>query len=112
MKANSAIYKSYPFGKNINQCANSVVAFVSRAKFSLKFWQRCLSVAFFIALTLIAFCGCAEKVAYKEVFVPQKCSVLQKPRPAKTGELLKDFDTILIYTELLEQDLNICRGLE
>lgn len=62
------------------------------------------------ALVLIAFSGCSEKIAYKEVYLPQKCELTPKARPLKTDKVTQDLKQALVYTELLEQDLAICRG--
>lgn len=75
-----------------------------------RFWQRFLSLIFLAALLLIALSGCGEKVVFKEVLVPQKCSVSVKNRPLYTQDILNDTRNLLIYTELLECDLKACRG--
>lgn len=77
---------------------------------SRKFWSVCLQVAFLLTLALIAFVGCSQKGIINEVYIPQKCEVTKKVRPLKTGQLVQDFKQTLIYTELLEQDLAVCRG--
>lgn len=64
-----------------------------------------ISLCLFISLVFV---GCGVK--YKEVLVPVKCSVSDKTRPLYTKNVVKDFKNILIYTELLEADLKICKG--
>lgn len=75
-----------------------------------RFWQSFVSFIFFATLLLIALSGCSEKVVFKEVLVPQKCSVSVKNRPLYTQDILNDTRNLLIYTELLECDLKACRG--
>ena len=77
---------------------------------SRKFWHAALQVAFLLTLALIAFVGCSQKGVINEVYIPQKCEVSKKPRPLYTGILVQDLKQTLIYTELLEQDLALCRG--
>lgn len=77
---------------------------------SRKFWHAALQVAFLLTLALIAFVGCSQKGVINKVYVPQKCEVSKKPRPLYTGLVVQDLKQTLIYTELLEQDLALCRG--
>lgn len=64
-----------------------------------------------IALLLVLLCACAEpKVVYKEVKIPTKCDIPKRQRPQKSHNALEYLKNILIYTELLEKDLNFCTG--
>ena len=69
--------------------------------------MKLISLTVLMALVLS---GCATKVRYKEVLVPQKCEVSTKTRPLYTKNVVRDFKNVLIYTELLEQDIKICKG--
>ncbi len=77
---------------------------------AIKACRVALQVVILAALALIALSGCASKTQIKEVLVPQKCEVSPKFRPAKSGEAVKDLQNALVYTELLEADLRVCRG--
>lgn len=75
-----------------------------------RLWRIVLHLVFFAMLALFALYGCAQKLEYKEVFLPQKCEVSKKTRPPYTQNLSEDVKNILIYTELLEADLKLCLG--
>lgn len=45
-----------------------------------------------------------------KVYIPTYCDVQKREKPQKSGDLLEDIKKILIYSELLEQDLEFCRG--
>ncbi len=76
---------------------------------SRKAWQIALNLVILGLLAFMAF-GCAAKTEYKEVLIPQKCEVTKKIRPIYKGEVVEDLRQTLVYTELLEADLQICRG--
>lgn len=46
----------------------------------------------------------------QKVYIPTYCDVQKREKPQKRGDLLEDIKAILIYSELLEQDLEFCRG--
>lgn len=76
----------------------------------LSFWRALWQITILTVLALVAF-GCASpKTQIKEVLVPQKCEVTRKYRPQKSGEAVQDLQNALVYTELLEADLRVCRG--
>ena len=77
---------------------------------SRKFWQATLQLFFLAMLAGFVLVGCASKSCLEEVYLPQKCAVSKKPRPLYTGLVVQDLKQALIYTELLEQDLALCRG--
>ncbi|WP_257875389.1 hypothetical protein [Helicobacter sp. 12S02232-10] len=56
------------------------------------------------------FSSCASSVRYQKVYIPTQCQIQKQERPVKSGDLIKDLKAILIYTELIEKDLNFCRG--
>lgn len=65
-----------------------------------------LSGAFFA----ISFNACAlSNKPYIEVKVPIKCDVPERKRPVKAQAINVYVKELLIYTELLEKDLNFCR---
>ncbi|WP_104628697.1 hypothetical protein [Helicobacter bizzozeronii] len=47
---------------------------------------------------------------YKPVYIPTKCNVPKLERPALDSPLVSaNIKALLIYTELLEKDLDFCR---
>ena len=62
-----------------------------------------------IALALLA--GCAE-VTKQAVYIPTKCKTkpLPKPTPSKERSISQEVAEIFAYTEMLERDLEFCRG--
>lgn len=81
-------------------------------RYSLKWWIfRLLNAAVcfgLIAIGLSLF-GCAAKVEYRDVYIPQKCLVEDIKRPSPTGDILKDNARILKYTEMLEANIDRCK---
>ena len=63
-----------------------------------------------IALTLLT--GCAEVTKREAVYIPTKCKTkpIPKPYPSKESSVSEEVAEILQYTELLEKDLEFCRG--
>lgn len=65
----------------------------------------------YFLIPLILFSACASpSVAYKEVLIPTMCDIPKKQRPLQSKDIFKDIKAILIYTELIESDLEFCRG--
>ncbi|BCZ19517.1 hypothetical protein NHP190012_11590 [Helicobacter sp. NHP19-012] len=62
-----------------------------------------------IAFLGFLFCGCMR--VYKPVYIPVKCNIpkLERP-PLSSPSLSANVQALMIYTELLEQDLNFCRN--
>lgn len=59
---------------------------------------------------VLAITACAEPaVVYREVKVPVQCQIDKQNRPAYTGSLMEDFQNMLIYSEIIERDLDFCR---
>ncbi|WP_163499834.1 hypothetical protein [Helicobacter suis] len=51
--------------------------------------------------------GCMR--VYKPVYIPTSCKIPKRSRPTLTAPTLaEDISELLIYTELLEEDLNFC----
>ncbi|WP_104748583.1 hypothetical protein [Helicobacter cetorum] len=63
-------------------------------------------------LFLTIFCGCAKKIIYSQVKVPIKCDVSMPERPLKSLDSLEYLKQLLVYTEILEQDLKFCTSNE
>lgn len=66
-------------------------------------------------LTSLIFVGCSFKeveVEYRNVYIPVRCDVPKRERPKKSNSIAENFKRILIYTEILEKDLKVCRGEE
>lgn len=61
--------------------------------------------------TLFFLSACAQKqVIYKEVKVPIKCDIPKREKPSKKSNNILYLKEVLIYAELLEKDLDFCRG--
>lgn len=61
-------------------------------------------------VSAVIFASCAEpNIVYKEVKIPVQCAVDKQERPIYTGKILKDFENLLIYSEIIERDLEFCR---
>lgn len=68
------------------------------------FIRSIIFVIFGIALT-----GCStSQVEYVEKKVPVKCEVKKTQLPAYADDPLVDVPNILIYTEVIEEDLRFC----
>lgn len=63
-----------------------------------------------IALALLA--GCAEVTKREAVYIPTKCKTkpLPKPTPSKESSISQEVAEIFAYTQMLEHDLEFCRG--
>lgn len=71
---------------------------------SLKLLLCSLFAIFVILLT-----GCtATRVEYAEKKVPVRCDVKKAQLPPYTGDVLVDVPNILIYTEIIERDIDFC----
>lgn len=64
---------------------------------------------YLIILALLAFVGCADpEIQYVEKMVPVKCEIEMPQEPQYSGDIMQDLPNILIYTEVLESDLQFC----
>ncbi|WP_324725851.1 hypothetical protein [Helicobacter felis] len=67
-----------------------------------------LSFLFFPCAFSALLSGCVR--VYKPVYVPTKCQIPKLERPALgSSSLAQNIKALLIYTELLEKDLDFCR---
>ncbi|KHL89704.1 DNA methyltransferase [Helicobacter pylori] len=56
----------------------------------------------------VCFNACAKKIVYHEVKLPIKCDIEIPSRPSEHLEALEYLRALLIYTEMLENDLKFC----
>ncbi|MGL2423737.1 hypothetical protein ACOWLX_05660 [Helicobacter pylori] len=56
----------------------------------------------------VCFSACTKKIVYQEVKVPVKCDIEIPSRPSEHLETLEYLRALLIYTEMLENDLKFC----
>ena len=67
---------------------------------------------FMLTIALILLTGCAEVTKREAVYIPTKCKTkpLPKPYPSKESSVSEEVAEIFKYTEMLEKDLEFCRG--
>ncbi|WQX77907.1 hypothetical protein KVJ70_05770 [Helicobacter pylori] len=71
----------------------------------MKSYNNLLFLAFVCS---VSFTACAKKIIYHEVKVPIKCDIELPARPSEHLEALEYLRALLIYTEMLENDLKFC----
>ena len=59
-------------------------------------------------ILIYMFIGCAQRVIYKDVYIPTKCDISIPQSPILSGDLVSDFVKALEHSELLERDLEFC----
>lgn len=66
----------------------------------------------FSLLLIFFLTGCTHTIKREPVYIPTKCKIQQraKPIPSKDSSISQDIEEILKYTELIESDLEFCRG--
>lgn len=64
-----------------------------------------------VAVILAVLTGCTSTTR-EAVYIPTKCKTkpIPKPTPSKDSSISQDVAEILQYTELLEKDLEFCKG--
>ncbi|PDX15215.1 hypothetical protein BB411_05775 [Helicobacter pylori] len=67
--------------------------------------MKLLFLAFCVS---VVFTACAKKIIYHEVKVPIKCDIEMPTRPSEHLETLEYLRALLIYVEILENDLKFC----
>ena len=67
---------------------------------------------FMLTIALILLTGCAEVTKREAVYIPTKCKTkpIPKPIPSKESSISQEVAEIFKYTEMLERDLEFCRG--
>lgn len=74
-----------------------------------KLYNLFLPYAFIFMLAYIyMFIGCAQRVIYKDVYIPTKCNISIPQSPTLSGDLVSDFAKALQHSEILEKDLEFC----
>lgn len=74
-----------------------------------KLYNLFLPYAFIFMLAYIyMFIGCAQRVIYKDVYIPTKCDISIPQSPTLSGDLVSDFAKALEHSEILEKDLEFC----
>lgn len=65
-----------------------------------------------IALLIATITGCATTTKHEAVYIPTKCKTkpIPKPTPSKESSISQEVAEILQYTEMLERDLEFCKG--
>lgn len=68
-----------------------------------------LAVMLVVLINVIA---CADITKREAVYIPTKCKTkdIPKPMPSKESSVSEDVAEILKYTEMLERDLEFCKG--
>lgn len=71
-----------------------------------------MSRVFALAIALALLAGCAEVTKREAVYIPTKCKTkpIPKPTPSKESSISQEVAEIFTYTEMLERDLEFCRG--
>lgn len=59
-------------------------------------------------IIMLTGCSLEPRIEYKEKLVPVKCKIQKTQVPAYTGDLNIDIPNILVYTEVLEKDIEFC----
>ncbi len=70
--------------------------------------MKLLFLACLMVFFSVIFNACAKKVIYRDVKVPIKCGIEIPTRPSEHLESLEYLRALLIYTEMLENDLKFC----
>lgn len=71
-----------------------------------------MSRVYMLAIALALLAGCATTTKREAVYIPTKCKTkpLPKPTPSKESSISQEVAEIFAYTEMLERDLEFCRG--
>lgn len=67
---------------------------------------------FMLAVALTLLTGCATTTKREAVYIPTKCKTkpIPKPIPSKESSVSEEVAEIFKYTEMLERDLEFCKG--
>lgn len=66
---------------------------------------------YLIVLISVIFCGCGEKIIYKDVYLPVKCTAKMPQKPSNNGDF-KSHKNLMIYFLECENLLKFCLGVE
>lgn len=71
-----------------------------------------VGVIVLIAVILATITGCATTTKREAVYIPTKCKTkpIPKPYPSKDSSVSEEVAEIFKYTEMLERDLDFCKG--
>ncbi len=71
-----------------------------------------IGIIVLIAVILAVLTGCAITTKREAVYIPTKCKTkpIPKPIPSKESSVSEEVAEIFKYTEMLERDLEFCRG--
>ena len=74
--------------------------------------EKFVGVIVLIAVILATITGCATTTKREAVYIPTKCKTkpIPKPYPNKEYSVSDEVAEIFKYTEMLERDLEFCRG--
>lgn len=67
---------------------------------------------FMLAFALTLLTGCVTTTKREAVYIPTKCKTkpIPKPIPSKESSVSEEVAEIFKYTEMLERDLEFCKG--
>ena len=67
---------------------------------------------FILAVALTLLTGCVTTTKREAVYIPTKCKTnpIPKPIPSKESSVSEEVAEIFKYTEMLERDLEFCKG--
>lgn len=71
-----------------------------------------IGIIVLIAVIIATITGCATTTKREAVYIPTKCKTkpIPKPYPSKESSVSQEVAEILKYTEILEKDLEFCKG--
>ena len=62
----------------------------------------------YLLFVYLLFVGCSPSVIYEEVKIPIKCNIHKTQKPIYSNDIEQDITNILIYNEVLQNDLEVC----
>ena len=75
-------------------------------------WYRMKTIISLCIIFFLLLSGCAynTETIYKEVKIPVKCNIKRMGKPTYKGDLMLDLQNLLIYSDLIENNLDFCLG--
>ena len=104
----NARYTLYNSVDEYEQVKKETLERKNRLEWYIMMLLKVIMLCLIIILSLMLF-GCANKVHYKDVYIPVKCNIGTIERPKTSGNILKDNLNILKYAEQLELSINKCK---